>query len=261
MHRRRRGVLLGLAAAAVAAVIAAPAGADGVTALLPDLDPVAPAGVKAIAAADGSGQVFLTFKVGIDNTGAGPLVVRGHRTSTSEPQMSADQVIQLSDGTTSTVTGVGDLVYDREYTRWGFEPYQAYELRAADGSLVGTGPAMNFCLEDNANSSSTVLPGEPSTKVYVGCGKRRSTLLTLDVGISVGWRNQHSAGKKGQMITISGLPSGQYVLVHRVNPAGLISEASTANDTASTRISIAWTSGVTLPKLRIVRSCSDSETC
>jgi hypothetical protein len=105
------------------------------------------------------------------------------------------------------------------------------------------------------------LPGEPSRKVYSGCGKSRSTLLTVDVGISVGWQNQHAAGKKGQMIDITGLPSGQYVLVHRVNPNGLISEASTSNDAASTRISITWSSGSTLPAVRTLRTCRDSATC
>jgi hypothetical protein len=255
-------VVLAAASAALAAVISAPAGADGVTALLPDLDPVSPGSVRAVAAQDGSGHAFLTFKVGIDNTGAGPLTVHGYRASTAEPQMAADQVIRLSDGTTSTVSGVGDLVYDREYARWGFEPYQVYELHAADGSVVATGPAMNFCLEDNANSNSrVVLPGEPSRKAYSGCGKNRSTLLTVDVGISVGWQNQHAAGKKGQMIDVTGLPGGQYVLVHRVNPAGLIAEASTANDAASTRISITWPSGSTLPSVRVIRSCRDSDVC
>jgi hypothetical protein len=255
-------VVLVAAAAAVAAFVVVPAGADDVTALLPDLDPVSPGSVQAVAAKDGSGHVFLTFKVGIDNTGAGPLTVHGHRASTSEPQMAADQVIRLSDGTTSTVSGVGDLVYDREYARWGFEPYQAYELDAADGSIAGTGPAMNFCLEDNSNSNTRVtLPGEPRQKAYSGCGKNRSTLLTVDVGISVGWQNQHAAGKKGQMIDITGLPSGQYVLVHRVNPNGLLSEASTSNDAASTRISITWSSGSTLPAVRTLRTCRDSATC
>jgi len=258
----RRLVVLVAATAAVAAVISAPVGADGVTALLPDLDPVSPGSARAVAAQDGSGHVFLTFKVGIDNTGAGPLTVHGHRASTSEPQMAADQVLRLSDGTTSTVSGVGDLVYDRQYARWGFEPYQVYELHAADGSIVGNGPAMNFCLEDNANSNTRViLPGEPSVKGYVGCGKGRPTLLTVDVGISVGWQNQHAAGKKGQMIDITDLPSGQYVLVHRVNPAGLLAEANTANDAASTRISITWVSGVALPTVRAIRSCRDSDTC
>jgi hypothetical protein len=257
----RKEIALVAAAAAVAACIAVPAGADDVNALLPDLDPVSPGSVQAVSAQNGSGRVFLTFKVGIDNTGAGPLTVHGHRSSTSEPQMAADQVIRMSDGTTRTTAGVGDLVYDHEYTRWGFEPYQAYELDAADGSVVGSGPAMNFCLEDNTNSNTRVtLPGEPRLKVYSGCGKRRSTLLTVDVGISVGWQNQHAAGKKGQMIDITGLPSGQYVLVHRVNPNGLLAEANTANDAASTRISITWT-GAALPTVRAIRSCRDSATC
>lgn len=257
-----RGVILTLATAMIVAVFASSAGADGVPALLPDLDPRAPTSVKAVSATDGSGHIFVTFKVTIANLGTGPLIVRGHRASTAEPGMTAEQVIELSDGATVTVPSVGALVYDAEYPRWGFQPYQTYELRASDGSLVGTGPDMNFCVEDNTNADlNVVMPGEPASKVYVGCGKRQPTLLSLDVGISVGWQNQHAAGKKGQMIDITSLPSGQYVLVHRVNPGGLLTESNTVNDVASSRISITWVSGVTLPTIRVVRSCSDAETC
>jgi hypothetical protein len=238
---------------------AAPLMAQDATPLLPDLDPIAPGGAKAVLAPDGSGQVYLTFNVEIDNNGAGPLIVRGHRASTAEPTMTADQVIRLDDGTTTTVPSIGSLVY---YTqRWGFTPYQTYELRnAADYSLVGTGPDLNFCLEDTANPAP-VLPGQPLYKVYSGCGKYKPYLLALDVGISVGFGNKHAAGKTGQMILLSGLPTGQYVLVHRVNPGGNVTESSAANNVSSTLLRITWVTGVTLPTVQIVRRCNDTPTC
>jgi hypothetical protein len=199
--------------------------------------------------------------VEIDNNGAGPLIVRGHRASTAEPNMTADQVVRLADGTTTTLAGVGSLVYYPLYARWGYTPYQTYELhRALDNALVGTGPDLNFCLEDTANPPPALL-GEPLYRVYAGCGKGRPTLLSLDVGISVGWANKHAAGKTGQMIDITSLPTGRYVLVHLVDPAGRLTESSDANNVSSTLLQITWTTGVTLPAVKILRRCPSTPTC
>jgi Lysyl oxidase len=248
-------------AAASGTGFAAPLVTQDAAPLLPDLDPAAPGGARAVAATDGSGKIFLTFAVEIDNNGAGPLIVRGHRASTAEPNMTADQVVRLADGTTTTLPGVGSLVYYPLYARWGYTPYQTYELhQALDYALVGTGPDLNFCLEDNANPYP-VLPGEPLYKVYAGCGKSRPTLLSLDVGISVGWANKHAAGKTGQMIDITSLPSGRYVLVHLVDPAGRLTESSDANNVSSTLLQVTWTTGVTLPAVKILRRCPSTPTC
>jgi hypothetical protein len=178
--------------------------------------------------------------------------------------MVADQVIKQSDGTETTVPGVGGFVYDVEYRRWGFSPYIGYELRRQDGSLIGTGPNLGFCVMDTKNTNTrVVLPGEPPSKVYTEttCGRNKPSALTLQVGVSVGWGNLHSAGNKGQMIDITALPAGRYVLVHRVNVAGLLTEASTQNNASSALVEITWVSGQTLPSVRTVRSCASSATC
>lgn len=257
--RRARRSLVGvstfLAMLVVGATVAQAA------ALLPDLDPAAPGRPQPFAGTDG--RVYLTFNATFDNVGAGPLVLRGHRASTAEPAMVADQVIEQSDGTETTVPAVGGFAYDTEYRRWGFSPYIGYELRAADGSLLAAGPDLGFCIMDTKNTNKrVVLPGEPSSKVYTtsSCG-RSSSLLAVEVGISVGWGNLHTAGNKGQLIDITALPSGRYLLVHRVNASGLITEASTANNASSALVEIAWVTGQQLPSVRTVRSCASSETC
>jgi hypothetical protein len=231
--------------------------------LLPDLDPAAPGRPKPVAGVDG--LVYLTFNAKFDNVGAGPLVLRAHRASTAEPTMTVDQIVKQTDGTEATVPGVGGLVYDTEYRRWGFFPFIRYELLGTDGSPVGTGPDMNFCVMDTQNSdSSVVLPGEPAAAVYTesgSCRKNKPTILATEVGISVGWGNMHTAGKKGQMIPITGLPSGRYVVVHRVNTTGVLSEASTTNNASSALIQITWVQGSTLPSVKTIRSCANSATC
>ena len=225
------------------------------TSLLPDLNPVAPSGPRPTAA---GGRYYLTFSVRIDNNGTGPLTLRGARGSTAEPQMSVSQIVKVSDGTTTSVPNVGVFVYDAQYGRWGFQPYQVYELRrASDFGLVATGPDMNFCVNDYTNPSPR-LPGEPTSPAY-GCGSGRPTLLTLDEGISVGWANGHSAGRKGQLIDLTGVPAGSYILVHRVNPNNLLTESTLANNASSVRITLSWQG--TYPRVTLNRSCPETETC
>lgn len=258
-RRARRplvGVLTFLAMLVVGATVAQAAS------LLPDLDPAAPGRPRPAAGTDG--RIYLTFNATFNNVGTGPLVLRGHRGSTAEPAMVADQVIKQDDGTETTVPAVGGLVYDAEYRRWGFSPYIGYELHGADGSLLGIGPDLGFCVMDTKNTNKrVVLPGEPSSKVYTetSCGRSSPSLLAVEVGISVGWGNLHSAGNKGQMIDITTLPTGRYLLVHRVNASGLITEASMQNNASSALVQITWVAGQPLPSVRTVRSCANSETC
>ncbi|MFN8224857.1 MAG: lysyl oxidase family protein [Gaiellales bacterium] len=257
----RGAIIVGTIVAACA--VALPAAADGSAPLLPDLDPIAPSAVGAQAATDGSGRVYLTFTFTLDNKGAGPMVLRGHRASTAEPTMTADQVIRNVDGTETVVPAVGQLEWlpTTGYRRWGFR-HQRYELLDTNGAQVGTAATVGLCMQDDRNSPGPALPGEPPSKVFLGgCGKNKPNLLSLDLGLSVGWRNLHSAGRLGQLIDVTALPSGEYMLVVRVNADGALSESDTANNAASARVSITWIDGQALPAIAVLATCPNSATC
>lgn len=248
---------------ALVAALALASAAHGATELLPDLDATTPTRPFVTQATDGSGAIYLTFNAGFANVGKGPLLLRGQRASTAEPTMIADQVVALDDGTETTRPGVGGFAYDEELRRWGFAPFIRYELRPVGGQVVGSGPDVGFCLIDTrvADSRKT-LPGQPPEKVYRDCGKGRpgTSLLTLDMGISVGWMNWHKAGNKGQLVDITTLPAGQYVLAARVNSSGSLSEASTENNAASVLLAIKRPSGG-LPTVEVLKECPDSAKC
>lgn len=256
----RRPLQLGCALVAALALASA---AQGAAELLPDLDATTPTRPSVTQATDGSGAVYLTFNAGFANVGKGPLVLRGQRGSTAEPTMVADQVVALDDGTETARPGVGSFSYDEVLRRWGFTPFITYELRPVGGQIVGGGPDLGFCVVDTrvADSRKT-FPGQPPEKVYRDCGKGRPgmSLLTLDMGISVGWMNWHKAGNTGQLIDITTLPAGQYVLAHRVNSSGALSEASSANNAASVLLSIKRPNGA-LPTVEVLRECPDSAKC
>jgi hypothetical protein len=256
----RRPLQLGCA---LVAALAFASVAQGATQLLPDLDAGTPTRPFVTQATDGSGATYLTFNAGFANVGKGPLVLRGHRGSTDEPTMVADQVVALDDGTEATRPGVGNFAYDEELRRWGFAPFISYELRPVGGQVVGTGPDVGFCVVDTREADSRkTFPGQPPEKVYRDCGKGRPgmSLLALDMGISVGWMNWHKAGNKGQLIDITTLPAGQYVLALRVNSTGALSEASTANNAASALLAIKRP-GAGLPTVEVLKECPDSAKC
>jgi hypothetical protein len=262
--RDPRRLRLGLLALlSVTALLAVGTAAAQSAPLLPDLDPAAPGKPKPYAGTDG--LVYLTFNARFDNVGAGPLVLRASRASTAQPTMTVNQIVKQTDGTEATVPNVGGVVYDAEYRRWGFLPFIRYELLGTDGSPVGAGPDMNFCVMDTQNSdSNVVLPGEPAAAVYTesgACQKRKPSILSTELGISVGWGNMHTAGKKGQMIPISGLPSGRYIVVHRVNTSGVLSEANLSNNASSALIQVTWVAGSTLPTVKTIRSCANTPVC
>ena len=264
--RRGRAALISFVAAALIGGVAS-AWAAGSKQLLPDLDPDEPHALQTFTSkdeTDGTQHAYLTFEVTINNVGAGPLIVRGHRADASQPQLVADQVIRTADRKTATVPSVGVLVYDEDLERWGLAPYQTYELRSRTGALVQKAQDSDFCLEDNGAARSRtrkklILPGKPRQRFYVGCGRRQAGLLTLDTGISVGWKNRHAAMHGGQMIDVTNVPDGTYRLVQRVNPARKLREASYANDASSVLVALRHAGPAV--SVRVVTACPDTAVC
>jgi hypothetical protein len=255
----RRPIQLGCVLTAALALAGAAHGAE----LLPDLDPTAPQRPFVTQAEDGSGAIYLTFNAAFANVGKGPLLLRGHRGSTDEPTMTVDQVVTGDDGSEATRPGVGTFTYDDERRRWGFAPFLSYELRPVGGEIVGRGPDVGFCVVDTRTAERRkTYPGQPPEKVYRDCGKGRpgKSLLEVQMGISVGWMNWHKAGNEGQLIDITTLPAGQYVLANRVNSSGALAEANAKNNAASVLLSIKRPSSG-LPKVEVLKECPNSGKC
>lgn len=260
MWRRasRRLVVVLASVVATAASLVAVAAASEASDLLPDLDPSL--GKPRVTHA--GGRLYLTFTARIANVGAGPLVLRGNRAVAGEPVMTVDQVLHLADGTERTVPAVSTFEYDSEYDRWGYTNYVRNVLRRSDGTMVSSGPAIGFCVVDWVNLPGT-MPGEPESSRFTTCGNGKPRLMTLEEGISIGWANQHTWGRRGQRLEISKttVPSGDYTLVHRVDPNGILTESDTTNNKASSVVRITWKPGRSTPIVRQLVSCPDSAIC
>ena len=254
-----------LAALLAAAALPAPAlGAD----LLPDLDQEQPDGVE--VATDTTGAVprfHLAFDSAVDNIGAGPLLIDGHRASTDEPQMVADQTIQQTDGSTRTVPGIGRLqyVYSSDHQHWHYLGFDHYELRrASDYTLIAPDQKTGFCLGDRYDTHpESTIPGEPPQPVFTGyCGRGQTQLLGVSEGISVGYGDVYFANLEGQFVDLTGVPAGEYYLVHRVNADRKLAESDYTNDAASLLLDLSWPHGTTsAPSAKVLLGCNSTDAC
>jgi hypothetical protein len=236
--------------------------------LLPDLDQELPRNLQ--VATDRSGAIprfHLGFESAVDNRGAGPLEISGHRDSQDQPEMVADQTIQQSDGTSRTVPDVGRMryVYSEDHDHWHYLGFDHYELRKAGNyKLFAPDQKTGFCLGDRYDTDTTSqLPGEPAQAYYTGyCGRTHTELLSLVEGISVGYGDVYFANLEGQFVDVTGVPAGEYYLVHRANADRELLESDYSNDAASLLVQLSWPDGTSAaPSLKVLRSCPASDSC
>jgi hypothetical protein len=101
-----------------------------------------------------------------------------------------------------------DFEFSPCHGHFHFEHFATYELRDASDRVVGFGHKQSFCMLDSRR--------------FAGAAPRR---FDCDFqGISVGWGDRYGSELDGQWVDVTGVPTGDYVLVVTVNPDGLIPE-------------------------------------
>lgn len=160
----------------------------------PDLVPEAPSGV---AVTGGK----LTFLSTVRNAG-GPLVLDATRPARAVRTLRADQLVEHAAGRFTVRRDVGRMSFRR--ARWRLRDFGRYELhRGADGAVVRSAAA-------------------PAACTGLQCGLPGVLALRFDV---------QSVPGSGSL-DVTGLPAGDYRLVHRVNAGVALLESDYANDAA-----------------------------
>ena len=86
--------------------------------------------------------------------------------------------------------------------------------------------------------------------------------MGLFAGISVGWGDRYGAQLEGQYIDVTRVPTGTYVLVHRLNLDGKLAESEYDNDASSVRFRLVWREDPSrLPRIKLLRRCAGSADC
>ena len=236
--------------------------------MLPDLAQLAPRDLIVTKRQIGDRTRFrLGFSSTATNVGAGPLTLYGYRCSRKVEKMRVNQLVDRRDGATRVVRDVGRMSYvvHPDHRHWHLLGFEEYEIRSGDGRrLVGTDRKTGFCLGDRlpAPNAQAVPNFTPVPLQGDTCGLGQPGLMGLFAGISPGWADRYAAHLEGQYIDITGLESGQFVLVQFVNVLGRIAETRYENNASSTRFALRWRRDPDrLPKLRVLRRCPGSITC
>ena len=235
--------------------------APGPEQLLPELDQQAPRGLVAAVVA---GRYVLGFVSAVDNLGRGPIRIRGARPA-GRATMTASQVIELRGGGTRIVPDVGRLRYEAHppHHHWHFQSFERYELRrASDYELVGRDRKSGFCLVDRYGLASVSVPDLAPPRFIGDCGAKSPQLRRVEQGSSPGYVDRYPALFHGQDIDLTGIPAGEYVLVHRANPDSVVRERRYSNNAASLRLRLVWPAGREAPPvITVLRRCGASERC
>jgi hypothetical protein len=251
------------AGALVAAAAAWTAPSASQRPLLPDLDQSAPWGiaVKGVDGAEGR-RFLLVFGSKVENVGSGPLVIVGRR-GRRAAWMVARQEVALAGGGVAVGRRIGALSYVRsaDHEHWHLLGFDRYELRRADDfTFLVRDRKTGFCLGDRYRIDGAALPRAPREPVFRSqCGLRSPDLLRLRHGISVGYGDPYDPELEGQYLDVTGLPAGDYVLVHRVNANRALRERRYDNDAASALLRLTWPDGAA--QVEVLASCPASERC
>ena len=222
---------------------------------LPDLDQALPG---AISIETREGRRVLVFASAVDNIGTGALVIAGSRTSRGVGTMRIRQLVTQADSSTVVRNLPGRLQYVRSETHshWHLLGFERYALRrTSDGRLVAPDRKTGFCLGDRYRIASPP-PAAPPKAVWVReCGRGRTRLLRLRQGISPGYGDDYVPALEGQLVDLTGVPDGRFLLVHRVNADRSIRESSYENNAASVLLELRGRT------VQILARCPDSAAC
>ena len=256
-------VALALAAAALVVtgrVSASAAGAER----LPDLDQATPTDLVITRSGPRTRPpvYVLGFRSAVRNVGDGPLVIDGHRSRADAATMVADQLIERDGATQRVISGAGRLRYvvSPDHRHWHLLGFDRYELRQAGRRVAAVRDRKTgFCLGDRYRSSSALRAAPPNPRYTSRCGLQEPQLFGIREGISVGYGDDYKANLEGQYLPLTGLRSGRYVLVHRVNADRRLRELDYGNNGASLLLAVRWRHGQ--PMVRVLRTCPGTARC
>lgn len=265
MTRRRLALFVAVAAAGAVAIGFAATGLGEETVdLLPNLDQAEPGELRGRTAETSVGtRFFLGFESAAGNRGDGPLTLVAERRGRQRPTMALVQQVRRSDGGVRSIPLGATLRYVRSPTHahWHLLHFMRYELRGEGGRPLRDRKT-GFCLGDRYRLGLALERAVRSARYTEECGKGEPGLLSLRVGISVGWGDDYKPHLEGQEFDVTDLPAGQYVLVHRVNPQRILLESDYGDNVSSLAFELTWPAGrARAPKIDVIARCTSTATC
>jgi len=194
------------------------------------------------------GRVLLRAASSIDNHGAGPLELIGHRRGSV---MRVSQAIRDAHGRRHLFATRALLVFKRvpgdryggpgvgAYDYWKFRYAAGFSLWSVDAGLhakrrVRTGPKHDYCFRDLFRTRPS--NRSPQSAVYPACSTDAS-LRQDTLGTSVGWSDVYPYEYPDQWIDVTGL-RGRFAYVQTADPRHLLKESSVRNNVSETYVAL-----------------------
>ncbi len=199
--------------------------------LLPDMMIISP---KQLYISHAGTKKSLRFNTTFINKGVGPLEVIGHH-DLEQNKTYATQYIKKTTGG-GEFRNIGEFVYHPDHDHWHVDNYVQYQLWSVkngnekDAMVASTGK-QSFCVWDEHTYDLT-LTGAPQKRFYTSACSRNTQ------GMSVGWGDTYLAKVEGQVIDVTSLPDGEYILWFEVNPNKKIQESNYLNNADWIKIAI-----------------------
>jgi lysyl oxidase len=194
------------------------------------------------------GHVLLRATSSLNNRGAGPLELHGHRSGSRS--MKVTQVIYRRNGTRAFIKTAGLLGYKFVSGRrlgftfpnesyWKFRDAARFQLWSLDDKdravkLVRFGPKLFYCFRDLQRTRPSAR--SPRRAVYPACSQNpRQRRVTL--GTSVGWSDIYPYTYPEQWIDVTGL-RGRFAYAVVADPFNRILESNEQNNLSETFVSL-----------------------
>jgi hypothetical protein len=198
--------------------------------LMPDLRQEPP---SQVAVRRDNGKPVLVFRSAVANVGQGPLVVNGRR-SRGQELMDVKQELRRADGSVVQVPISARMKYQPGWhSHWHVLGFNRFDLRdPATGARVARSNKVGFCLGSRYQVDPPV-PGAAAVPVINhNCGRYMPGLMTMRMGIDVGYADDYAAFVEFQYVDITRVPPGRYLLVHQADPDQRLLVGDRADDIA-----------------------------
>jgi hypothetical protein len=210
----------------------------------PFFDDSAPAGASCFRSEieEQGARKCLRFGQAMANLGEGPVDVRYSTPAGQRPhQVPGAQRIHRTDGTHNDVQSVGDMHYHAIHSHYHFADFSVSELwrRDSSGNPTGTSPVAvgkknGFCMSDTEIHWWHRKGDAPQSYPAPRCLSREPDsppgVDNFKNGISRGWADEYWWALPDQMIEVSALSDGTYVLVTKIDPSNKLRELSDSNN-------------------------------
>ena len=217
--------LLAIGQGGIASPVSAAAGD-----LLPDLTMTPPYGLDLTTSPAGAKK--LRFGSIVNNIGDGAMEIRASERDGKFMNNVRQWIYNTSGGGRSAAKPHAVVRYSSDghnhFHVQRFIKTKLTPISAPGASGKRTLRKIGFCLVDSQKMTVDVPPNTPSSPRYFGCGTLQSK--EIKIGISVGWGDNYPPYFAHQAIDVTGLPAGSYLLCAKVNPIGMWTEKTMANN-------------------------------